>query len=59
MLLSRNLLCFLLAMQGFQVDYSLVPEYINTYDVKFPNKLQKGIFEFENGNLVITSCEAI
>ncbi|KAM3137582.1 hypothetical protein pb186bvf_010372 [Paramecium bursaria] len=57
LILSRNLLTFLLSMQGIQIDKQIVPFYTNTYNIKFPRIVNHQILHFDNGNLVIKQTE--
>ncbi|CAD8159807.1 unnamed protein product [Paramecium octaurelia] len=59
LILSRNLLTFLLAMQGFQVDFQLLPKYNNNYNIQFPKYCKNDLVEFEDGNVIIQNQESI
>ncbi|CAD8164904.1 unnamed protein product [Paramecium pentaurelia] len=51
MILSRNLLCFLLCVQGYHNEIEQIPNYENQYKINFPIQFNNGITQFINGNL--------
>ncbi|CAD8161259.1 unnamed protein product [Paramecium octaurelia] len=51
LILSRNLLCFLLCVQGYHNEIEQIPNYENQYKIKFPIQYNNGITQFINGNL--------
>ncbi|CAD8071646.1 unnamed protein product [Paramecium sonneborni] len=59
LILSRNLLTFLLAMQGFHVDFQLLPKYHNNYSIQFPKYYKNDLVEFEDGNVIILNQDII
>ncbi|CAD8075126.1 unnamed protein product [Paramecium sonneborni] len=59
LILSRNLLCFLLCVQGFHNEIEQIPNYENQYKINFAIQLNNGITKFINGNLKIYNPELL
>jgi hypothetical protein len=57
--LTRNLLVFLLAIQGIPVTFTIVPKYGNSYGIKFQKEYRNNIFSFQEGNIVIEDAVSV
>ncbi|CAD8088335.1 unnamed protein product [Paramecium sonneborni] len=59
LILSRNLLCFLLCVQGYHNEIEQIPNYENQYKINFPIQFNNGITQFINGNLRVYNPELL